>query len=112
MLQFTKEIKELWLSALKSGQYKHGKGRLRIDDTEVKHCCLGVLCEIHPRLSIKHSNAVLDDEKELKGYTPINEMIGEKVVEQLWNANDSCALNRLPGYEAVIPMIEQIPTVD
>lgn len=37
------EIKQKWLSALRSGKYKQGKGRLRAQDT---FCCLGVLCDI------------------------------------------------------------------
>jgi hypothetical protein len=35
--------KELWLAALRSGEYTQGRGQLRIDDT---FCCLGVLCEV------------------------------------------------------------------
>lgn len=38
-----KNWKELWLQALKSGNYIQGKAFLRKND---KFCCLGVLCEI------------------------------------------------------------------
>lgn len=38
------EVKEKWLTALRSGEYTQGKGRLRsLDD---KFCCLGVLCDL------------------------------------------------------------------
>jgi hypothetical protein len=38
------EIKERWINALRSGDYKQGVGRLRsIDD---RYCCLGVLCDV------------------------------------------------------------------
>lgn len=37
------EPKKLWLEALRSGDYKQGKGYLR---TNEGHCCLGVLCEV------------------------------------------------------------------
>lgn len=37
------EIKEKWVAALCSGDYKQGQGRLRDDDG---FCCLGVLCNI------------------------------------------------------------------
>lgn len=38
------EIKDRWLTALRSGEYKQGKGYLRqADDT---FCCLGVLADI------------------------------------------------------------------
>ncbi len=36
-------VKEKWVSALRSGEYKQGKDFLRVDD---KFCCLGVLCEL------------------------------------------------------------------
>jgi len=37
------EVKELWLAALRSGEYKQGRQRLRTDD---EFCCLGVLCDL------------------------------------------------------------------
>jgi hypothetical protein len=39
-----KELKAKWLSALRSGEYKQGRQRLRTHDGAM--CCLGVLCEI------------------------------------------------------------------
>ena len=46
------EVKELWLKALRSGDYKQGKGALRSDDTSLRsddtYCCLGVLCDLFP----------------------------------------------------------------
>lgn len=37
-----KDVKELWISALRSGNYKQGKGAL---NRRGNFCCLGVLCE-------------------------------------------------------------------
>ena len=37
------EIKALWLTALRSGDYKQGKGALNKNG---KFCCLGVLCDL------------------------------------------------------------------
>jgi hypothetical protein len=53
------EIKEMWLKALRSGEYTQGQGHLhRIDETpsEEVHtfCCLGVLCD----LAVKNGVAV------------------------------------------------------
>lgn len=45
------ETKTKWIEALSSGQYVKGDGRLCYLDkgsTILKHCCLGVLCEISP----------------------------------------------------------------
>lgn len=38
------EIKERWVSALRSGKFTQGKDRLKTDDED--YCCLGVLCEL------------------------------------------------------------------
>lgn len=40
------EIKSKWLAALRSGEYKQGKGQLRKEDN---FCCLGVLCDLHAK---------------------------------------------------------------
>jgi hypothetical protein len=42
-----KSIKEKWVAALRSNDYKQGIGSLRDGDT---YCCLGVLCDVvNPR---------------------------------------------------------------
>ena len=41
-----KEVLDLWLTALRSGEYKQCYGRLRIGDT---YCVLGVLCDVHQK---------------------------------------------------------------
>ena len=44
-----KEVMKKWVKALRSGKYKRGSGWLKQDTpTGVRHCCLGVLCEITP----------------------------------------------------------------
>lgn len=40
-------IKAQWVEALRSGEYEQGNGRLHYrKDGEIKHCCLGVLCDL------------------------------------------------------------------
>lgn len=41
-------VKELWLKALRSGEYKQGDSKLKKRNYggTVQHCCLGVLCDI------------------------------------------------------------------
>ena len=60
-----KQVKKLWIAALKSGEYAQGKGRLRRGDS---YCCLGVLCD----LSIAHLNTTsrwgdVDEKSVLEG---------------------------------------------
>lgn len=42
------DVKKLWVEALRSGEYSQGYGQLKLVGPEgsVKHCCLGVLCEV------------------------------------------------------------------
>lgn len=46
------EVKQVWLKALRSGDYQQGRKRLKSDN---HMCCLGVLCEeyrkVHPETS-------------------------------------------------------------
>jgi hypothetical protein len=46
--RMNKEAKALWLTALRSGEYKQFHGALKgVKDTgEVGHCCLGVLTDV------------------------------------------------------------------
>lgn len=37
------KLKDKWVTALRSGKYEQGSGRLRNGD---KFCCLGVLCDV------------------------------------------------------------------
>ncbi len=43
-------VKEKWLEALRSGEYKQGQQMLkRNQESEDYYCCLGVLCDIHSK---------------------------------------------------------------
>jgi len=46
MMKMNPEVKEKWVKALRSGEYKQGREYLRKDD---KYCCLGVLCDIYSK---------------------------------------------------------------
>lgn len=46
-MKMNPEIKQKWLEALRSGQYKQGANYLRTESAHgVCHCCLGVLAEV------------------------------------------------------------------
>lgn len=40
------DIKQLWIAALRSGEYQQAHGQLRDGDS---YCCLGVLCDLHSK---------------------------------------------------------------
>lgn len=46
------EIKQLWLDALRSGEYTQGRGALSLEHVTTKKrefCCLGVLCDLYAK---------------------------------------------------------------
>jgi hypothetical protein len=45
------EVKKLWLDALRSGEYKQGRYKLRGIGG---YCCLGVLCDLHSKTAEGH----------------------------------------------------------
>lgn len=67
-----KEIADMWVKALESGEYKQGKGQLR--DIENNFCCLGVLCNLHaqthPKTAAKQIN--IGEYCEMTGFLPEN----------------------------------------
>jgi len=40
-------VKDRWIKALRSGEYKQTRGALRKSNGEPSYCCLGVLCNIY-----------------------------------------------------------------
>lgn len=52
-----KDVAEKWVAALRSGEYKQGRGTLRKElslGTTTRHCCLGVLCEVVDPENVLH----------------------------------------------------------
>jgi len=42
-----RELRNKWIEALRSGEYKQGQNMLVVAEEGVeKHCCLGVLCKV------------------------------------------------------------------
>jgi hypothetical protein len=61
------DIKKRWMDALRSGEYKQGKGCLaRNCSGEKEYCCLGVLCDIYMQ---DHPNETMTWEYDLDDST-------------------------------------------
>lgn len=45
------EIRQMWQTALLSGEYEQGNGALR--DSKDRYCCLGVLCDLYAKATGK-----------------------------------------------------------
>lgn len=61
-----KEIGQEWVAALRSGEYKQGKGFLNINDNEF--CCLGVLCELAVKEGVIPPATFIGKESCIKKY--------------------------------------------
>ena len=56
-----REIKQLWIDALTSGEYEQGYGFLKVrgrDEASFTYCCLGVLCDLAKQAGIVEERAV------------------------------------------------------
>lgn len=62
------EVKQAWLEALRSGEYKQGQDWLRDGD---QFCCLGVLCDLYIRAH------AADSEWRLRRVGPLFSVEGE-----------------------------------
>ena len=110
-MNLTKEIKEKWLTALKSGEYTQGPRKLYNIDTN-RYCCLGVLANIHPDIKISSGGVMCEYKGIVTGYKPFYELIGGDKVEELYRTNDSSYHKGLTDYSGVIPIIEALETID
>lgn len=99
-----KEIKKLWVEALRSGKYQQGRGELRCDDT---FCCLGVLCDLHAKATgmawedkcryLGQVGTLPDDVLDWSGLPDKNPLIAGR---RLSVHNDGWKRNRAPEQRA------------
>lgn len=57
MIQMTREDRDEWVAALRSGKYKQGRKRLMQTGTG-EACCLGVLCDLYTAKGLLGKEAV------------------------------------------------------
>ena len=63
-----KEVKALWIAALRSGEYKQGKGSLHlVNPSGETYCCLGVLCDLAWKAGIVERTFLEGDEAGMVG---------------------------------------------
>lgn len=67
-----KSIADKWIKALRSGKYKQTKNKLT---NGKEFCCLGVLCEIAPKITTK---SVLHTDETLRKYPKVMQWAGIK----------------------------------
>jgi hypothetical protein len=110
---FTKELKDNWLKALRSGDYEQFNDKLKNSDNNKQMCCLGVLADIHPniRISKNGENCIVRNKKV--SYDPFDEMkIHNGCPAHLASRNDNSYRDGKRDYSEVIPLIETLPTID
>jgi hypothetical protein len=110
-LQFTKVVKENWLTNLESGKYKQGFIDL-YNSRNNTFCCIGVLGDCMEELN-NDLDINLPDQNP---YRFLRANIGAEATENLWKTNDKTKYHDDPeyprDYSNVIPLIKALPTVD
>lgn len=58
MLEMNAAIRDQWVAALESGEYKQGKGALAEvgEEGKIRYCCLGVLCDLAVKAGVVEVN--------------------------------------------------------
>lgn len=69
----TKELKQQWIEALRSGEYKQIKNILK---DEIGYCCLGVLCDIIPDWTISEDGDSVVELGRYNTYDKIEKILG------------------------------------
>lgn len=118
-MKFTKKIKENWLAALRSGEYEQfGENLYNIDNLR-QSCCLNVLA-VQLKIETKPTNTggtCIIDGIDVK-YQPFKDLFGKREDEiffrynDLAEVNDSSYLKGVRDYSQVIPLIEELETVE
>jgi hypothetical protein len=91
------ELRDRWLAALRSGEYEQGQNRLKYRDHDgvVRHCCLGVLCDVaDPRYWEEETHFGRFSYKGHYAFTPPEDIyisvgLDSKYVTALTDLNDS-----------------------
>jgi len=109
----TKEQKEAWLTALKSGDYKQCQVALKsqLKGIGSVNCCLGVFAEINTNIDSSKM-----DVDTTSVYNELNNILTKQTVEDIYSKNDSYLYWKenpdKRDYSNVIPLIESLETID
>jgi hypothetical protein len=113
--KFTQEIKDKWLKALQSGEYKQGFNCLynyaydHNSDKDIScHCCIGVLGEIVQGLD-NNSIEGIPDANGISPYDFLKDTIGYDNMHDIYYTNDNINAPVARDYSNVIPIIKSLP---
>jgi hypothetical protein len=77
-----KKIKKLWVEALRSGQYRKGVGALKkVIKKKSYYCCLGVLCDIHKKITKSYKWEKEAHDNDLRTYLDNYAYLPEEVCQ-------------------------------
>lgn len=82
-LSTQEKARRLWVRALRSGKYDWGKKKL--NPSEGKFCCLGILCEV----AIKHGIIASYEPKEKTPPKEVRDWVGLRTKDGLYGVWDS-----------------------
>ena len=100
-----KEVKELWCKALRSGEYKKCKERLK---KGAKRCCLGVLTEVY----CKEHNMTWDDLVKKEKFTFPNTVLCNTVIDWVELNNNESPFSPIIVYVNPLRLIDSLAGVN
>ena len=104
-----KQVKKLWLKALRSGEYKQGKHRLvtRRPDVTDEFCCLGVLQSLY----YSDHNEVYKTKQFDRSYLTVKAAkwaeVDHQIMQNLSNKNDGYMLPKNQSFKQIANYIEK-----
>lgn len=103
-----KKLRDAWVKALRSGEYKQGLGRLQNGDA---YCCIGVMCEVAKKIGFV-SRLKRDADGELTGVGPgdqlkkLDKQISFEACTTLIEMNDGLKNKRKHPFPDIADWIE------
>lgn len=95
--KMNKQVKALWLKALRSGEYAQGRERLLTEEENGEHsfCCLGVLCDLYSRKTGQQWEKTNHSWGQFISFSGTNTMPPLEIDK--WSELDSDAQDKLAG---------------
>lgn len=96
-----KDLKDRWVTALRSGDYVQGQGSLRVEDADgaVSYCCLGVLCRVAQQELVEAGLTVKVNDRGRLTVDGATGTLTDAVADLFGMPNGTGALNDMPTDE-------------
>lgn len=104
------DLKEKWVAALRSGNYKQGKNVLKRNGA---YCCLGVLCEVAGDAKLDHDGNMVRSFNSMNIYGEVNPYLGlsGRLQKVLASHNDGSENKTQKNFKEIADLIDDFVEV-